>query len=113
MALVIRCCSGIGVPVFSSKLKVVLFVVGVILFVAAVLFAMNRAPGGEVGIVRRLPDGSTLELRAAASDGDPVGCAGQPDHGSSGRVQMDCQMVGRGQEQGLFTRVETQAGIEE
>src|ERR1041384_3839923 len=63
MALVIRRRSGIGRPVVSSRLRNALFAAGSVLFVAAVLFAVNRAPDGEVGAVRRLLDGSTLELR--------------------------------------------------
>src|SRR6266536_6392128 len=63
MALVIRCRSGIGRPVVSSKLKVALFAGIAVFFVAAFLWLVNRGPGGDVGTVRRLPDGSTLELR--------------------------------------------------
>src|SRR5436309_7651942 len=63
MALVIRARSGIGRPVVSSKLKVALFASVVVLIVAAFLLALDRSPGGDVGTVRGLPDGSTLELR--------------------------------------------------
>ena len=62
-ALAIRRRSGIGSPVHSTKSKVALVACGVILSAAAVLFLLNRTPGGDIGAVRRLADGSTLELR--------------------------------------------------
>jgi hypothetical protein len=62
MTLVSRRLCGIRRSVSSAKFKAALFAAGVVLIIAVVLIALKRTPG-DVGIVRRLPDGSTLELR--------------------------------------------------
>jgi hypothetical protein len=49
-----------------SKTKFALGLIVVAAFVAAALLLLNRGPADEVGVVRRLPDGSTLELRHIA-----------------------------------------------
>src|SRR5439155_11095561 len=55
-----------GITMGASKTKLSVGLIAAVMFVAIALFLLTRGPANEVGAVRRLPDGSTLELRATA-----------------------------------------------